>query len=189
MKSSVLRLMGRSNANGLMKNAYNDTIKIILKETDKLSKANELNDKQAMHMRLLVEETICMLPEILQYGDGTFWIDNFYQKYEIHLRVRPNDVDSKVNGVVRSSDPFLKKGILRRICAAFDRAVNEGRDKKGTMDNWSLLSYIDSVKQSGKNKNLDAWDELEKSIIANLADDVTVSTVDDEIEVVVIKEF
>ena len=49
---------------------------------------------------------------------------------------------------------------------------------------WSLNSYKEQA--SGQSEE---WDELEKSIIANLADDVIVGVTGKKVEIVVVKNF
>jgi hypothetical protein len=51
-------------------------------------------------------------------------------------------------------------------------------------DTWTLSRYKDAQKD-----NAEPWDELEKSIIANLADDVIVSVKGNKIEIVIVKKF
>ena len=51
---------------------------------------------------------------------------------------------------------------------------------------WSMQKYKEDV-QAGKNP--DAWDELEKSIIANLADEVSVGVRRDGVELIVRKNY
>ena len=56
----------------------------------------------------------------------------------------------------------------------------------GSSDMWSLSNCQTSVKKN--NSALEDWDELEKSIIANLADDVTVGINGDNVEMVITKK-
>jgi hypothetical protein len=51
-------------------------------------------------------------------------------------------------------------------------------------DTWTLSRYKDAQKD-----NAEPWDELEKSIIANLADDVIVSVKGNQIEIIIEKNF
>ena len=56
---------------------------------------------------------------------------------------------------------------------------------------WSLAKYragIDAAKDSDKNAE-EAWDELEKSIVANIADDVRVGVKGDAVELVIEKRL
>ena len=51
-------------------------------------------------------------------------------------------------------------------------------------DQWTLNRYRDAERN-----NSEPWDELEKSIIANLADDVVVSVKGNNVEIAIIKKF
>lgn len=58
---------------------------------------------------------------------------------------------------------------------------------------WSMSKYkksIENQKNNSDNESLnEAWDELEKSIIANIADDVQVGIKDNIISVIILKNF
>ena len=58
---------------------------------------------------------------------------------------------------------------------------------------WSMQKYKDSVNSQRQNDDntaaLDAWDELEKSIIANIADEVQVGVTKDGVELIVTKSI
>ena len=51
---------------------------------------------------------------------------------------------------------------------------------------WSLYSYR---QQAGDDKGSEKWDELEKSIIANLADDVIVGVIGKNVDIIIKKNF
>ena len=56
---------------------------------------------------------------------------------------------------------------------------------------WSLGKYRENVDNDRENDEaaVEAWDELEKSIVANIADDVTVAVRGDSVELVIEKKF
>ncbi|MCR5142759.1 MAG: hypothetical protein K6C68_09575 [Ruminococcus sp.] len=55
---------------------------------------------------------------------------------------------------------------------------------------WSLMNYINAFdREEEKQNRSEAWDELEKSIIANLADDVVVGVLNGKVDIVVKKKF
>ena len=57
---------------------------------------------------------------------------------------------------------------------------------------WSMVEYEDALSARIRRDEaaaLEAWDELEKSIIANLADEVRISIRGREVEMVVYKSF
>ncbi|MBR6549241.1 MAG: hypothetical protein IKT68_06830 [Clostridia bacterium] len=93
------------------------------------------------------------------------------------------------NATIASANDFSNLGI--------DALLGEDTEKTGAshnaealvdglmMDNqWSLNQY--KSKQQDKEE---PWDEIEKSIIANLADDVTVSVKGKNVEIVITKRF
>ena len=67
----------------------------------------------------------------------------------------------------------------------------EGAEISSAVYSWSMQKYRDSL-ESQKNLNEineQAWDELEKSIIANIADDVKIGVKNNIIDLAVIKKF
>ena len=55
---------------------------------------------------------------------------------------------------------------------------------------WSMTSYVASIdKAEIKAETQEAKDELEKSIVANLADDVTVHIINSSVEMTIYKSF
>lgn len=73
-------------------------------------------------------------------------------------------------------------------------AINYGllgaMDVQQMMYSWSMSKYKNQVKDNKNNLAWEeAWDELEKSIIANIADDIQVGVNANHVEIVVIKEF
>ena len=67
-----------------------------------------------------------------------------------------------------------------------DTSVDDIVDDITFGDSWSLNQY--KIKQRD-NDNKEPWDEIEKSIIANIADDVTVSVKGKQVEIVITKYF
>ena len=57
-------------------------------------------------------------------------------------------------------------------------------DPTGYSNAWSLSNYRSGTKEETKE-----WDELEKSIIAKLADDVIVGIIGEKVEIVIKKKF
>lgn len=60
------------------------TYNAIFTEVDKSAEYNKLEKKQALHLRLLAEELVSMLPELLEIGSGEFWIENNGMDFELH---------------------------------------------------------------------------------------------------------
>ena len=54
---------------------------------------------------------------------------------------------------------------------------------------WSMTAYMNQVNSIDNDDGKEAQDELERSIVANLADEVTVSIVGSEVEVIIFKSY
>lgn len=178
-------------------------------EAEKVANYNNLDEKSALRLRLLAEELICMLPPLLIYGEGSFWIENDGNDYELHLYVQPKDpVDFDVNKLLSLSSTGKNaeaKGIIHRLTVALQLMMKKrakqakddpyGSFKAGVSDYdenqiWSLVDYKNGLNSEvSEPEQKEQWDELEKSIIANLADDVTVGIIGGKIHIVVKKSF
>ncbi len=177
-------------------------------EAEKVAKYTGLDKKKALRLRLLAEEMICMLPQLLIYGKGEFWIENEGSAYELHLSVMPFDMSAsdrdKILSVSKSGKNAAAVGIIGKIVNAVEimlseRAKNAKEDPYGYFSfglaenndftAWSLLNYRDSFAGTAQAEKREAWDELEKSIIANLADDVIVGVRSGKVDITVKKAF
>lgn len=172
-----------------------------------------LNEDQKLRLMLLCEEVTEMLPNLLNYGKGEFWIEAENKTLEIHSVVEADDLLSSIERedilkVSKSGKNAAAVGIMNKIKIAaevmlanyalsngvsgnveYDSAPLEFYDYGLTdpfakQDMWSLTTYKKKVKS-----NTEDWDELERSIIANLADDVTVWIIGGKVEVVIKKTF
>lgn len=190
-----------------------DSIEGVTGIAEKAARYNDLDKKQEIKLSLLCEELVGMLPNLLAYGSGEFWIENEGKSFEIHALVRS---DTKLTSFDReellavsaSGKNAASVGIMNKIRIAAEVMIanyalsaaaatdienvaspdfyNMGMNTNpvGYTGQWSLQSYRSSAKPDAA-----AWDELEKSIIANLADDVTVGIIGGKVEIVVKKTF
>ena len=198
MKSNVYKLEKNENDYSNIPN-----------EAQKTAEYNGLDKKSAMRVRLLSEELICMLPELLNYGTGSFWIESEDKNYELHLKVEARDhfdVDiDKLLSVSKSGKNAAAKGIINKICIAVDYMLSDraklaesdpysfytmGMSEHSGAASWSLLDYRNNLQNSESFESKeDNWDELEKSIIANIADDVIVGVIGRKIDIIIKKKF
>ena len=174
-------------------------------EAERVASYSNLDERQARRLRLLSEELIGMLPELLGFGRGEFWIENEGKRFELHVSVTPDSVldldKDRILSVSSSGENVATKGIMNKIrvaaemmlmtygettteyqCDFYDMGMVT--DLHHYSSAWSLNSYKEQA--SGQSEE---WDELEKSIIANLADDVIVGVTGKKVEIVVVKNF
>lgn len=201
MKSDII------NLSGITKNF--DSLNRVLSETEKAAGYAKLEKKQSGRLRLLAEELIGMLPELLDFSTGTFWIECEGKNIELHTSLSPDEtVTSKKRDellkVSTSGKNAAVTGIMSKIklAATFmlldynevskyapqiynDAYLYLGTTKNTELISWSLANY----RSNAEEEKGEPWDELEKSIIANIADDVLVSVDGKSVEIIVKKTF
>ncbi len=173
------------------------SLSAILAEVEKVASYTNLDKKAAGRLRLMAEELIGMLPELLTYASGHFWVEAEGNKYELHTSMVPNssmtmEKREKLLSVSSSGKNEAGKGIMSKICIAAQLLMVDCAQFSVESGNfydmgrtWSLEAYRTFAEQ----KKGDDWDELEKSIIANIADDVVVCIQGNKVEVIVKKTF
>ncbi len=190
MKSDVIEVSSRD-----------DRIEDALKLTERVAAYNELSPKNVLHLRLLAEETMCLVRAITEDLRGQFWIVNNKDNYELHLTARTS-VDplqrEKLLSASFSGKNEAHRGFIGKIRAFFEpmegvyvplAAVPGDVDADLT---WSMSTYQLQVQQAMEQKQdgaTEAWDELEKSVLAHLADDVKVSINGFDVEMIVYKKL
>ena len=180
---------------------------MILKESEKVAAYNALDQKQTLQLRLLCEELDGMLPKIVDEFDGALWIDFEDGVCKIHLSIQFAEFSMKKKkemiAVAKDKKNAATKGIVAKIGAAIEEFfLNPDNFQPFNMTSglygaavgygiegpcqWTLEEYKATVKKA---KKAEAWDELEKSVLASLADDVIVGVKGLNAEVVIVKKF
>lgn len=179
----------------------------------------EFDHKSALRVRLLVEETFAMVNTITEEFYADFWIEGTRTGLcKIHLNVSTamdlekkkelisasrNKKNAAVKGLTGKiwemieDNLYLKKQNPEELPSSYymlgmvDAPIAPGAPLQ--MDNivWTLDAYrqgVDEAKEKSEDVK-EVWDELEKSILANLADDLIVAIRGDEAEITVVKKF
>lgn len=157
----------------------------ILDEVDRCAAANGLERKKALQLRLLAEELNGVLPALLKVSEGTFWLENEGNHYQLHVSLNAAFASAAQQDMLialsASGKNAAAEGIMGKIRFAAEKAL---LSLPGTRDCWSLKEYRHRVKNE-KEKTA----ELERSIIANLADDVTVAIRGNRVGMTIHKHF
>ena len=181
----------------------------ILKESEKVAEYNGITHKQTLQLRLLCEELDGMLPYIIDDFEGDFWIDSEKGECKINVSIKIPDFNiekkDELISVAKSKKNAAAVGIVGKIrntiedfflnedaMAAFGATSNAVYLPTGFSEDtdytylWSLDQYRTEVKKEVKPE---AWDELEKSVIANVADDVIVGIKGKRADIIIVKNF
>lgn len=175
----------------------------------------ELAPKDAMHIRLLMEEVLGMMRAVTGDYNALLWAEKSADSCSIKLVAKTEmDVDKKKEllSVSSTGKNYFAKGFMGKIGDMIqDGFLNYIDIMKlqqeyggGTLDyaslgyvptdaafSWSLSQYKLALDDGDYNEEVtkQAWDELEKSIVASLAKDVIVGIRNDSVELTIVKEL
>lgn len=179
----------------------------ILSEVEKVTAYNELPHKEALRLRLLAEELTGMLPELVNHFDGVFWLQNDEKKYELHVELSvagmSKEVKDSLIAVSAAKKNAAATGFMGRVREIAENMLLRSEDSDYAFDSyqymydysldlhysyaWSLDRYVANNRDAAK-KDAE-WDQLEKSIVAKLADDVIVGVRGSKVDIIIKKEF
>lgn len=172
-----------------------------LAQAEKVACYKELPSRNAMHLRLLTEEMLGMMRSITGERKGAFWIEDHDGMYELHLQVEtPMDFDKQERLLAASTSGKNEsaRGIMGKIRSFFDpmdwanAPVPVNVEGTNPVASWSISSYRQMVQkklEENPEGAAEAWDELEKSVVSNLADDVKVSIRGRNVEMTILKRL
>ena len=181
----------------------------ILNESAKVAVYNDFDQKQSLQLRLICEEIDGMLPNIIDEFEGDFWIEceDDICKVNVSIKIPEFNVRKKEElvGIAKSKRNAAAVGIVGKIRNAIENfflseetmvaldasaesfylatGYSEGVDYSYL---WSLEQYRSMV---NKEENGEGWDELEKSVIASVADDVIVGIKGHRADIIIVKKF
>ena len=179
-----------------------------LELTERIAETMGLKQKEGLRLRLLAEEMLGMVQAIAGDFSAEFWIDHEGKDCTLHLKAN-SELDyekrQELLSVSSTGKNTANVGIMEKIRGLFEaglHGMSEGfamqaeygmvapgigvypDELTGAFYVWSMQKYKEDV-----HEDADAWDELEKSIIANIADEVSVGVRRDGVELVVHKIF
>ena len=177
-----------------------------LQETEKFTEYYHITGKNAMHLRLLTEETFCMIHGIMEEFSGKLWLESEQTRKGLLCRIcltieKPlnKEQEADILSVATSGKNEMAKGIVGKIRELIRQSLQSASDEdeeymKNICDTlavqdagyWSLQLYRQSLSHETETKKQE-HDELEKSIIASLANDVKVWLKTDITEITVEK--
>ena len=182
-----------------------------LNQVDKVAAYKDMTGKNALHLRLLTEEMMGLMRSITGEAEGRFWIEDENEVYELHLQVTTRMNSAKRNQLLSAASSGKNesaKGLMGRLRDFIDRGADEDiagltsplllnntfeHSTTPTLDwEWSMVEYEDALSvriRQDEAAAQEAWDELEKSVVARVADDVKVSIKGRNVEMTIVKKM
>lgn len=184
-----------------------------LELTEKTGAFCGLDHQSSLRLRLLSEELIELIRPFTDKIHGEFWLEAEDNEVQIHLKTDiPMDLQTRneLLAVSSSGKNSAAKGLMGKIREMIasvtlpdDPETKEMTDQAFSLISigsqmgahydgaysWSMTAYMNQVNSIDNDDGKAAQDELERSIVANLADEVTVSIVGSEVEVIIFKSY
>ena len=193
MKTDVITISSEGN-----------NMEAALAQIDKISAYKGLSHKDTITLRLLTEEILAMMRAITGNVNGEFWLEDQDGVYELHLLVRTL-VDAKIREQLLAASSSGKneatRGFMGKIRSFFEPSPEApmffagfggGAPQMYESYTWSMEDYRDQLRQQhelDQRSSQEEWDELERSVVANLADDVKVSIRGRNVEMIIVKNL
>jgi hypothetical protein len=200
MKTDVIAVAGRKGR-----------VEAALEQADKVIAYKEMGGKNALHLRLLTEEMMGLMRSVTGAEDGLFWIEDENGEYQLHLQVRTRlsgEDREKLLAVSTSGRNESAKGLMGRLRDFFDWGSDEDlaaysgpllmpdafeHSTSPMLDwEWSMRRYETALNARVEKNDpgaREAWDELEKSVVMHVADDVKVSIHNGTVEMIILKKL
>ena len=185
-----------------------------LKQTELVAAYKSLSEKDSVHLLLLAEEMTGMMKAMTGEHSADFWIEADDDTFCLHLKTETRmnkELRNKLLSASTSGENIAAKGVMGKIKDLFSRVLEPseasipteymaGFDPQGlpvieaaamarnmpiySSSVWSLNRYKAAVRKSDE-----AWDELEQSIVANIADEIEIGIADNAVEMIIYKRF
>ena len=181
-----------------------------LDEVESFSLSMGFDERNSRRTRLLAEETMSMVRSIVEDFEADFWMESTEEcSCELHLlAVADMDYKKKQDLIIASTRQRNEAsvGIMGKIKDFIEGSLfylgrggaMSSEDPRlvgcatfAEIQMWTLHQYRDYLEQEqDEGEDMDALlDELEQSIVANIADDVRVSVKGNDIELIIRKNF
>ena len=178
-------------------------IKEALAMTEKLGVDYGLEKKSVLHLRLLAEELFGMLRGIAGNITSEYKIVAEDKKFELHLKSdikMTEDMREKLISVSSSGKNAAATGFTGKIRVMIAEALLSIKETapyavintaSAYSPVWIMSDYKTEVQKNADKDKVaqQAWDELEKSVLAKIANDIKVGVVGNSVEIIIYKAF
>ncbi len=181
-----------------------------LAATERFGAAGGLDKKDNLRLRLLGEELFGTMRAIVGDVKARYWVEQEGSSYEIHLQsdvLMTQEMRSELLALAtrseKESKSFLGKLLYMigtvlipsdesasLLSAGFMSMGSPGGYRVGSdAFVWTLSYYKQGVESLKNGEGEEAWDELEKSIVVSIADDVAVRIRGTKVDITIYRKF
>ncbi len=182
-----------------------------LEQAEKVAAYKGLSPKSSLQLRLLTEEVLGLMRAVTGETEGRFWIEDEDGAYQLHLQVKTrlnSEEREQLLSVSSTGKNESARGLMGRLADFFDWGSDGDLagysspllmpealeySSSPTLDwEWSMMRYENALSariDQDDDAAREAWDELEKSVVKNVADDVRVSIRNGTVEIIILKKM
>ena len=199
------------NTETIIVNNEGQGMKEALSMTEKLGQNQGLSVKEQLHLRLLAEEVFSMMRTITHDVEADYHVEYEGKSFRIFLEAEVDELTREMRktllSVSSSGENSAVHGFLSKLKDVIGSVLlpeDEGPSMFSTglismgspsgyhsegMYEWSMEQYRAAIKAEQGEDAEDAWDELEKSIVANIADDISIFIKKTDVKIEIKKAF
>jgi hypothetical protein len=160
-----------------------------LAQAEAVARFRDLNRDSALYLRLLTEEMMGMMRALTGEREAAFWIDSRGGDgaLGLHLQVKTlmnAEMRKKLLSASTGGFNAAASGFIGKLRDLFESATEPASQEMAEDLKNGIYS---SAEESGMSK--EDWDELEKSIVADIADDVQIAITGNNVEMIITKKF
>ena len=183
--------------------------------TEKQGEESGLNTKQKLRLRLLAEELIGFIRSLTGDVDALYWVDRQGSTFVLHLKaddiIMNREVREELLSAATSGKNAAAKGFMGKLRDMVASVMTPSAQAPSVLSSlslgmmstsspvgenagmssyiWSLKNYKEKLDENGESELEEETEDLERSIVANLADEVLVSIVGSRVQVDITKTF
>ena len=180
-----------------------------LQQTEAVANFKSLNKKDSIHLLLLTEEMMGMMKGLTGEHEADFWIEDDGNTFQLHLKENVSmnaERRKKLLSASTSGENIAAKGVMGKISDFFSRIIEPTSDVGGAYSSgWesenlptaqaaayakgmaSVAGSVWSLNKYKASKTKNEWDELEQSVVANIADEIQIGIADHSVEMIIYK--
>ncbi len=171
-----------------------------IKQAEAVAAFRSLSKKDSINLNLLTEEMMGMMQALTDKREADFWIESENRNFMLHLRTETAmnaEMREKLLSASTSGTNAAAKGVMGKIRDIFNRIIEpaDANIPSGFSAGWSFSESgqvvnvwsLNTFKINATDSDKEEWDELEKSIIANIADEIKIGISGNTVEMIVYK--
>ena len=189
-------------------------IALALQQAESVAVYKSLPSKDGLHLRLLAEEMMGMMRALAGDQEADFWIEDEDGVFRMHLKAQVQmntDLREKLLSASTSGKNAAAKGVSGKIRDLFSRMLEGAGDVDAYAEGflpmnaevisvagaaamarnapytWSFNKYKSGTAADPDKK--EDWDELEKSVLAKVADEIEIAISGGFAEMIVYKKI